>query len=223
MLFCFVDHYEPKWGEHDYARECARVARWRTDYPALCANHRDADGLPPVHSFFYPEEEYRPEHLDALVELSDRLDVEERNPLLDHDDAQRYGIEWAPSIVPLWLDDEGQPHDSRLRIVGMPTGFEFVALIKAITVAGGSPLTLSPNSQRAAADVREPLTLTVFSTPSCPHCPGAAALAFELAAAGRYAEAQPLYDWSATLRRDGRELHRNRPARFRAIAIPITE
>lgn len=122
--------------------------------------------------------------LDALVELSDRLDVEERNPLLDHDDAQRYGIEWAPSIVPLWLDDEGQPHDSRLRIVGMPTGFEFVALIKAITVAGGSPLTLSPDSQRAAADVQEPLTLTVFSTPSCPHCPGAAALAFELAAAG---------------------------------------
>ena len=84
VLFCFVDHYEPKWGEHDYARECERVARWRTEYPKLCAQHRDADGLPPVHSFFYPEEEYRPEHLDALVELC-RLRLGEIDIHLHHD------------------------------------------------------------------------------------------------------------------------------------------
>ncbi len=91
VLFCFVDHYEPKWGEHDYARECARVARWRTDYPALCANHRDADGLPPVHSFFYPEEEYRPEHLDALVELC-RMRLGEIDIHLHHDNDTDAGL-----------------------------------------------------------------------------------------------------------------------------------
>jgi hypothetical protein len=69
LMFCFVDHYEPAWGKPDLAKERARVARWRRDLPVLCANHRDADGRPPVHSFFYPEEEYREEHLDALVEL----------------------------------------------------------------------------------------------------------------------------------------------------------
>ncbi len=69
LLFCFVDHYEPAWGKPDYEKECARVARWHKDLPLLCAAHRDADGRPPVHSFFYPEEEYRPEHLDALVSL----------------------------------------------------------------------------------------------------------------------------------------------------------
>jgi len=84
LLFCFVDHYEPAWGKPDHARECARVARWREDLPRLCANHRDADGRPPVHSFFYPEEEYRPEHLDSLVELC-RLGLGEIEIHLHHD------------------------------------------------------------------------------------------------------------------------------------------
>lgn len=69
VLFCFVDHFEPAWGRPDYATEVARVTAWRERYAALAAKHRDADGRPPVHSFFYPEEEYRPEHLDQLVEL----------------------------------------------------------------------------------------------------------------------------------------------------------
>jgi len=69
LLFCFVDHFEPGFGRPTYEVECARVARWRRDYPRLCAGHRDADGRAPVHTFFYPEEEYRPEHLDPLVEL----------------------------------------------------------------------------------------------------------------------------------------------------------
>lgn len=69
VMFCFVDHYEPQWRRPDYATECQRVDRWMTDYPRLCEGHRDADGRAPSHTFFYPEEEYRPEHLDRLVEL----------------------------------------------------------------------------------------------------------------------------------------------------------
>lgn len=84
LLFCFVDHYEPQWGRADYARECARVARWRRDYPKVCEGHRDADGRAPVHTFFYPEEEYRPEHLDALVELC-RMGLGEIEVHLHHD------------------------------------------------------------------------------------------------------------------------------------------
>lgn len=69
LLFCFVDHYEPAWGNPGIGTERARVARWHQDLPRLCAGHRDADGRPPVHSFFYPEEEYRREHMDALLDL----------------------------------------------------------------------------------------------------------------------------------------------------------
>jgi len=68
-MFCFVDHFEPRWGSADYDTERARVHRWCADYPALCAGHLDADGVPPRHTFFYPEEEYRPEHMTDLIGL----------------------------------------------------------------------------------------------------------------------------------------------------------
>ncbi|MEY2687372.1 MAG: hypothetical protein RL375_1570 [Pseudomonadota bacterium] len=69
LMFCFVDHYEPQWKRPSYEVECQRVQRWLDDYPKLCAGLRDADGRAPIHSFFFPGEEYRPEHLDKLVEL----------------------------------------------------------------------------------------------------------------------------------------------------------
>ena len=69
VLFCFVDHFEPGWQRPDLAVERARVARWCHAYPALAARHQDADGQVPKHCFFYPEEEYREEHLRALSHL----------------------------------------------------------------------------------------------------------------------------------------------------------
>lgn len=72
ILFCFVDHYEPMWGGAGYEQECARVKRWMDDYPKLADKHRDSDGRKPTHCFFYPEEEYREEHLTALTDLCRR-------------------------------------------------------------------------------------------------------------------------------------------------------
>jgi hypothetical protein len=46
-----------------------RVERWVSDYPRLFGGFCDCDGRPPRHSFFYPEEEYEPEYLDALSDL----------------------------------------------------------------------------------------------------------------------------------------------------------
>ncbi|MDP4536379.1 hypothetical protein Q3O60_09270 [Alkalimonas collagenimarina] len=72
ILFCFVDHFEPQWKNKDIDRERARVDRWYTDYPAMAKQHVDADGHHPKHTFFYPEEEYRHEHLAKLADLSAR-------------------------------------------------------------------------------------------------------------------------------------------------------
>jgi hypothetical protein len=69
VMFCFVDHFEPAWGKADFATQQRRVQRWCTEYRALAVRHRDADGVHPQHTFFYPEEEYAPEHLDALQSL----------------------------------------------------------------------------------------------------------------------------------------------------------
>lgn len=69
VMFSFVDHYEPQWGRPTYEVEVSRVARWREGYKAMASRHRDADGVHPQHTFFYPEEEYRVEHLNSIAEL----------------------------------------------------------------------------------------------------------------------------------------------------------
>jgi hypothetical protein len=91
LMFCFVDHYEPGWEQPSYETECTRVARWREEYPKLCDGHRDADGHAPIHSFFYPEEEYRPEHLDAIVDLC-RLGLGEIEIHLHHHNDTEAGL-----------------------------------------------------------------------------------------------------------------------------------
>ena len=69
LFVCIADHFEPAWNQAPLERQRARVDEWMRRYPALAARHRDADGRPPQHTFFYPEEEYVAEHLDRLAEL----------------------------------------------------------------------------------------------------------------------------------------------------------
>lgn len=119
LMFCFVDHYEPGWASPTYETECARVARWRQDYPKLCEGLRDADGRQPVHSFFYPEEEYRREHLDALVELC-RMGLGEIEIHLHHDDDTDAGLrEKLRRFTKILIDEHDalprDPHTGQVR------------------------------------------------------------------------------------------------------------
>ncbi|MFA5145943.1 MAG: hypothetical protein WC515_00970 [Candidatus Omnitrophota bacterium] len=68
-MFCVADHFEPGWNEPAYSTEVGRIKRWVEGYPAAAGEFADSDGKFPQHTFFYPEEEYRPEHLDKLSEL----------------------------------------------------------------------------------------------------------------------------------------------------------
>ena len=91
VMFCFVDHFEPQWGRPSYDVEVRRVARWREGYRALAGRHRDADGVHPQHTFFYPEEEYREEHLDQIAALC-REGFGEIEVHLHHDNDTEAGL-----------------------------------------------------------------------------------------------------------------------------------
>jgi len=69
ILFCFADHFEPQWGNPPREIEDRRVDRWCKEYLKIAKKHVDSDGSNPIHSFFYPEEEYRKAHLDKLQGL----------------------------------------------------------------------------------------------------------------------------------------------------------
>ncbi|MCX8089768.1 MAG: hypothetical protein N3I86_02375 [Verrucomicrobiae bacterium] len=68
LLFAVCDHFEPR-HDADPATARERVRRWQQIWPALIAPFRDADGVPPRHTFFYPIEQYDPELLSPLTEL----------------------------------------------------------------------------------------------------------------------------------------------------------
>ena len=72
LFVCLADHFEPAWNGVSIEEERARVDAWMERYPELAGQHRDWDGRHPQHTFFYPEEEYRPEHLERLTDLCRR-------------------------------------------------------------------------------------------------------------------------------------------------------
>ncbi len=91
IMFCFVDHFEPRWSNADYETEVRRVDRWAEGYPTLARRHRDADGCHPKHCFYYPEEEYRKEHLDK-IEAMCRQGLGEIEIHLHHDKDTEAGL-----------------------------------------------------------------------------------------------------------------------------------
>lgn len=84
VWFAIGDHYEPLWGRPGLERGRERVAAWRRQWPSIAARHTDSTGRPAVYTFFYPEEEYAPELLDPLAELT-RLGVGDVEIHLHHD------------------------------------------------------------------------------------------------------------------------------------------
>src|SRR5438552_3514830 len=69
MLLCIADHFEPKNGGASPLQAHRRLSRWLEEYPRQFGEFRDSDGRTPRNSFFYPMEEYEPEHLEALAAL----------------------------------------------------------------------------------------------------------------------------------------------------------
>lgn len=69
VLLCIADHFEPGHGNPGLDVERSRVDAWIERLPALASRFRDADGHQPRHTFFFPIEQYRREHLDRLASL----------------------------------------------------------------------------------------------------------------------------------------------------------
>jgi hypothetical protein len=65
-----TDHFEPRWNRADATLARERVALWRRRWPEIACSHVDDDGRRPVYGFFYPAEEYGPELLEPLAELT---------------------------------------------------------------------------------------------------------------------------------------------------------
>ena len=99
--------------------------------------------------------------LGELAALNDKISIVDKNFVLDTEDKTKYGVDKAPAIVIL---SDGA--DTRMRMYGAPTGYEFVGLVEAIIVAGTGNADLEPETMALLAGVTKPMHIQVFSTPT---------------------------------------------------------
>lgn len=111
-----------------------------------------------------------------MAETSDLLFVEEHD--LDGDAAEEYGAtkyDHGPVQV---LEGDGV---TGVKYFGIPTGQEINSYISDIVeISTGEP-DLSADLVEAVEGIDEPVDITVFVTPTCPHCPGAVQTAHRFA------------------------------------------
>ncbi|MFN0054079.1 MAG: hypothetical protein ACKV0T_18015 [Planctomycetales bacterium] len=69
VFLAVCDHYEPMWMRPPRAVQDARVERWVREYPLSVSAIEDSVGRAPQHTFFYPGDEYVPEHVEQIAEL----------------------------------------------------------------------------------------------------------------------------------------------------------
>jgi glutaredoxin-like protein len=108
--------------------------------------------------------------VEGLAALSDRVTfrVEEEPP----------GFERYPAIAVL---PDGE--DVGLRYYGLPWGYELASLVGAVIEAGKTTSSLHADSLERLAGLDHDLTIDVFVTPTCPHCPPAVLHAYRAALA----------------------------------------
>ena len=105
--------------------------------------------------------------LDELPPLSDKIAIDEINPVLDRDRAARFGVDRVPAVAIVSRDAAGAEHDSRIRFAGTPAGYEFISLVQAVLLVGGArESTLTGESLAQLAAVDRPIALQVFTTPT---------------------------------------------------------
>lgn len=93
------------------------------------------------------------------------------------DKAATYNITKAPAIAIVGKRDYG------LRYYGIPSGHEFSTLLYGIQRASIGEPDLDPPTLSYLNGLTEPVNIQVFVTPTCPYCPRAAILAYDMAVA----------------------------------------
>ncbi|MEJ5223364.1 MAG: thioredoxin family protein [Anaerolineales bacterium] len=118
--------------------------------------------------------------LEEVTALDDRIGLSVYDLHADADLAKHYRVDKAPGIV-IAAKEGDQITDMGVQYSGIPSGHEFSTLINAILMVSGRDSGLSPQTREFIQKLEKPLHLQVFVTPTCPYCPRAVLLAYQVA------------------------------------------
>jgi glutaredoxin-like protein len=113
--------------------------------------------------------------MEDVAGLSDLVDLTVHNFVTDEEKAKEYGVDKIPATVIMGEKDYG------IRFYGIPAGYEFTTLIHTIRMIGKTGSQLDEQTRAALDALTEPVHMQVFVTPTCPYCPQAVALGYEMA------------------------------------------
>jgi len=142
---------------------------------------RLADMANPVRLVFFTQElecatcRETGQLLRELAGVSDKIRLEVYNFQLDREQVEAFGVDKIPATVVMGERDYG------IRFYGIPSGYEFAALVDTILAVSRADSGLSPETREKLRQVKAPLHLQVLVTPTCPYCPAAVRLAHRMA------------------------------------------
>ena len=103
--------------------------------------------------------------VNEVASLSDKLSVQAFDVEADPDIADNYNVSLTPGLVIAAVGEDG-PIDYGVRYAGIPSGHEFSSLIQDLLLVSGQDSGLNQQTREFLADLKEPIYLQVFVTPT---------------------------------------------------------
>lgn len=125
----------------------------------------------PVEIIFFGREEncdYCEDTLQLVEEvtnISEKLSLSQYDLDKDPEIAQKYNVKLAPGLVITAREGEAL-QDYGVRYAGIPSGHEFSSLIHDLILVSGRDSGLSENTRKSIKELKKPIHLQVFVTPT---------------------------------------------------------
>jgi glutaredoxin-like protein len=118
--------------------------------------------------------------LQEVVAVDSRISLEVHPLDKEPELGKHYNLDKLPGFVIAGLDSE-KVVDFGIRYAGVPAGHEFTSLINDIILVSQRDSGLNPETRAFLKELRQPVLLQVFVTPTCPYCPQSVNLAHAMA------------------------------------------
>ncbi len=103
--------------------------------------------------------------VEEVAGLSDKLSAQAFDVDADAAVAENYNVSLTPGLV-IAAEGEDGPIDYGVRYAGIPSGHEFSSLIQDLLLVSGRDSGLNEQTRDFLADLKEPVYLQVFVTPT---------------------------------------------------------
>jgi glutaredoxin-like protein len=103
--------------------------------------------------------------LEELADTHEQLSMAAYDLDADREMAERFHVDKAPAVV-IAAQDGDEIKDYGIQFAGIPSGHEFSTLISDILMVSRRDSGLSPKTREYLRDLKQPVLLQVFVTPT---------------------------------------------------------